>query len=117
MAFIGNLANRFRCAGRGVWLAARDHNMRLMFVAGLAVVALAGVFDVSATSWVVLLLCIGLVLTAEAMNSALEALADRVEAGHDEGIRTVKDLAAGAVLLASGLAAAVGIVVFWPYVM
>jgi diacylglycerol kinase (ATP) len=116
MTFLGHMADRFRCAGRGVRLANRDRNVRLMFAAGVPVIGLAGALEVSATSWAVLLVCIALVVTAEVMNTALEALADRVEAGYDEAIRVVKDLAAGAVLIAAVLAAVVGIVVFWPYV-
>ena len=40
-----------------------------------------------------------------------------MEREYDEDIRAVKDLAAGAALLASGLAATIGVIVFWPYVI
>jgi diacylglycerol kinase (ATP) len=45
--------------------------------------------------------CIGMVLSAEAMNTALEQLADEVTEERKERIRRVKDMAAGAVLISS----------------
>ena len=100
-----------------MWLAGRGRNLRIMVVVFLAVVVLATVYDVSATRWAVLLVCGSLVLTAEILNTSIEALSDYVQRELDEDIRTVKDLAAGAVLVAAGLAATVGVIVFWPYVI
>ena len=51
------------------------------------------------------------------MNSAIEALADRVSPGYDEAIKRTKDLAAGAVLLTAIAAAAVGLLIFIPKIM
>jgi len=112
-----NLANSFRCAGRGLWIAGRARNLLIMLAAFVVVVVLGAICDLSATSWAVLLVCAGTVLTAEVLNTSIEALADSVQPEYDEDIRTVKDLAAGAVLLAAGIAAVVGVIVFWPYVM
>ena len=58
--------------------------------------------------------CIGLVLSAEAANSAIEALADRVSPAYDEAIKRTKDLAAGAVLLLAIASAVVGLIIFLP---
>ncbi len=117
MRLLGNLANSFRCAGRGLWLAGQARNVRIMVSAFLGVIVLAAAYDVSATRWAVLLVCGSMVLTAEILNTAIEALADYVQRGSNEDIRTIKDLAAGAVLLAAGLAGAIGVIVFWPYVI
>jgi diacylglycerol kinase len=113
----GNLADSFRCAGRGVWRAAQARNLRIMLGALLAVILLAAAYDVSAAVWAVVLVCGGVVLATEVLNTSIEALADYVQREYDEDIRTIKDLAAGAVLLAAGLAGAVGVIVFWPYVI
>ena len=117
MRLLGNVAHSFRCAGRGLWLAGQARNLRIMVGVFLAVIVLAAVYDVSTTSWAVLLVCGTVVLTAEILNTSIEALADHVQREYDEDIRTVKDLAAGAVLLAAGLAGAIGVIVFWPYVI
>jgi len=61
--------------------------------------------------------CIGAVLGAEALNSAIERLADRVQPEQDPAIHDVKDLSAGAVLVLSVATAVVGVVVLWPYVV
>jgi diacylglycerol kinase (ATP) len=114
---LGNLANSFRCAGRGLRLAGRARNLRIMVGAFLAVIVLAAICDVSATHWAVLLLCGSVVLAAEMLNTSIEVLADHIQREYHEDIRTTKDLAAGAVLLTAGLAAVVGVIVFWPYVI
>lgn len=57
---------------------------------------------------------IGLVLSAEAVNSAIEALADVVSPNYHEGIKRTKDLAAGAVLILAICAAIIGLMIFVP---
>ena len=71
-------------------------------------------FGLSSMEWIVICLCIGLVLSAEAVNSAIEALADRVSPAYDEAIKRTKDLAAGAVLLLAIASAVVGLIIFLP---
>lgn len=68
----------------------------------------------SATEWIVIVLVIGAVLAAEAINSSVEALADRVSPEYDEAIKRTKDLAAGAVLLLAIAAAIIGAIIFLP---
>ena len=82
------------------------------------VVLIAGfVLHISAMEWVAVALCIGGVLAAEAFNSAVEALADRVSPGYDEAVKHTKDLAAGAVLLMAMAAVAVGLIIFVPKII
>lgn len=116
MRFLQRLATRFRDAARGLALASRQPNLRIMFAISAAVVALAAIFDVTTTSWAILLVCIGVVLSAEVINTAIETLADRVEPESDPAIRDTKDIAAAGVLVLSGVAAATGILVLWPYI-
>ena len=117
MRLLGNVARSFLCAGRGLWLAAQARNLRIMLGAFLVVIVLAAIYDVSLTRWAVLLVCGSVVLATEVLNTSIEALADYVQREYDEDIRTIKDLAAGAVLLTAGLAGAIGVIVFWPYVI
>jgi diacylglycerol kinase len=117
MSGIGGFLRGFRHAARGVGLAARDRNFRVMLAGAVAVVTVGFAYDVSSGSWAVLLVCIGAVLGAESGNSAIERLADRVQPEPDPAIRDVKDIAAGAVLVVSVAAAVVGVVVLWPYVV
>jgi len=117
MSGIGGFLRGFRHAARGVGLAARDRNLRVMLAAAALVVVLAFAYEVSSGAWAALLVCIGVVLGAEVVNTAIECLADRVQPEQEPAIRDVKDLAAGAVLVLSVTAAVVGVVVLWPYVV
>jgi diacylglycerol kinase len=88
--------------------------MRVHVVAGVLVVVTGLVLRVSAVEWALLVLAMGLVVTAEVMNTAVERLADRVSVEREEAIRVVKDAAAGAVLVATVAAVGVGLGVFGP---
>ncbi len=67
--------------------------------------------------WCCVFMCISVVLVAEAINTSIEYLCNRVTAQHDEQIRKTKDMAAGAVLLASIVALVVGLLIFVPKLM
>lgn len=64
--------------------------------------------------WAAVVIVIGAVLSAEAVNSAIESLADLVSPEYNETIKKTKDLAAGAVLIMAIAAAIVGIIIFLP---
>ncbi len=102
-------------ASRGVVMAIKtQRNMRVHAVASVAVVMMGFVFQIARWEWCVVILACGLVWMAEVFNTAIEWLADRVSKEREEAIRHVKDAAAGAVLVASIAAAAVGLVIFLP---
>jgi len=108
-------ARSFGFAFRGIGhVLASQPNAWIHAVATLAVAGLALALRVGAGGWAALLLAMALVWTAEAMNTALERLADAVSEERREGIRRAKDAAAGAVLLASIGAALAGLAVLGP---
>lgn len=109
-------ARGFVYAGRGIrYFIATQHNAWI-HLAITAAVILAGVgFDLSRWEWCWLALAIGLVLAAEAMNTAIEALADALSPEYRAGIGRAKDVAAGAVLILAVTAAIIGLVVFVPH--
>lgn len=72
------------------------------------------VFHISTLEWMAVIFAIGLVLAAEAVNSAVERLSDIVQPEKDDRIRDVKDICAGAVLLCAITAAIIGIIIFLP---
>ncbi len=117
MGGIGGFLRSFRDAGRGVVLVVRDRNFRVMLAASGAVVVVGMLLDVSRGTWTVLLVCVALVLGAEGLNSAIERLADVAHPDQAPAVGELKDVAAGAVLIVSALAAVVGIVALWPYVV
>ena len=77
----------------------------------LLVAAAAAILRATAVEWGILLLAIGIVLLAEMFNTALESLARALQTGPHPRVRDALDIASGAVLLASLLAAAIGLTV------
>jgi diacylglycerol kinase len=105
----------FSYAGQGVWHVVRtQRNMRVHLAAAAAVIVLALILRVSAVDWACLLTVIGLVLTAEAMNTVIEAVVDLSTDEFHPLAKMAKDAAAGAVLISSAAAAGVGVAVFLP---
>lgn len=106
----------FACAGRGIALLLRTQvNARIHLLATVLVIAAGFAFRIGRSEWCVLAAAIGLVWIAEAANTAIEFLADRITREHDEAIRRAKDVAAGGVLLAALTAAIIGIVILGPH--
>ena len=105
--------DKFGDAFRGLKLGIRGHSSFFVhFFFAALVVAAAIVFRCDYLDWCVLLGCIGLVLTAELFNSAIETLFRGLdEATRDRSWKSL-NIAAGAVLFASLIAAAVGIAIF-----
>jgi diacylglycerol kinase len=115
----GSRWKRFRCsfvfAGRGVIrLLKTEPNAQVHAVATAAVGALGFWLGLNATEWCLILFAIVFVWVAEGLNSALEALADRVAPERHPLIERAKDVAAGAVLIAAIGAAIVGMIVLGP---
>ena len=83
--------------------------------AALPLVGAAGLWvDLGRGEWALLALAGGGVIAAEALNTAVERLADRVSEEQEEAIRVVKVLAAGGGLAASVAAVAVGAALLGP---
>ena len=70
--------------------------------------------QLSVVEWLFVFTAIGLVLTAEFLNTALEELCDMLKGTHDLHVARIKDLAAGAVLCASLCALVIGLSIFLP---
>jgi diacylglycerol kinase len=105
----------FSYAGQGVWHVVRSQrNMRVHLAAAAAVIVLALILKVGAADWACLLTVIGLVLTAEALNTVVEAVVDLCTDEYHPLAKIAKDAAAGAVLISSAAAVGVGIAVFVP---
>lgn len=108
----------FRYAGKGIldlfWL---ENNARIHLLAALAAVGAGYFFRISTTEWALVITQITLVWMAEGFNTALEKLSDAVSTDYHPLIKSVKDLAAGGVLLAAICALVVGTLVFLPKIL
>ena len=83
----------------------------------MVLVIIAGIgFGISRMEWVAVILCFGMVISAELFNSAVERLTDLAHPDLHPLAGKVKDIAAGAVLVTAIAAAAIGLIIFLPYV-
>jgi diacylglycerol kinase (ATP) len=94
-----------------------EHNAWIHAMAALAALILGALLKISAGEWVGVLFAIGLVLSAEAFNTCIERTMDRLLPEPDDAVRYIKDLAAGAVLVAAITAAAIGGIIFLPKII
>ena len=105
----------FAYAFNGIRLLIQNEpNAWIHCAAAISAVALGFVLQISHLEWIAIVVVIGMVLAAEAVNSSIEALADLVSPEYNEAIKRTKDLAAGAVLLVAIAAAVVGCIIFIP---
>ena len=98
-----------------VFMLRSQPNAWVHLLATLGVCGAGLYFGLSREEWLWICVAIVLVWSAEALNTALEQLADAVHPQRHPGIGRAKDLAAGAVLVAAIGAAVIGGVVFWPH--
>lgn len=116
-----SLRKRIRSFGyafEGMATLVRDeHNARIHLLALVCAVAFGFIFSITKTEWCLVALCIGGVLMAEAMNTAVEALADLVSPERHPLVKKAKDVAAAGVLFMAIAAAAIGLIIFLPYLL
>ena len=106
-------ANSFAYAFRGMWrLFRREHNAWIHLSFTVAVGAAGWWWRIDRLEWALVVFAIGSVLAAEAVNTAVETLADAVIPERHPLVGRAKDLAAAAVLIAAMSAVVVGLLVF-----
>lgn len=109
------LSDSFRCAWAGIAACtAGERNMKLHLATAFAVTAAGILLNISKTEWLVCLLFFALVIGAELMNTAIEALVDLVCPREDPKAKLAKDAAAGAVLVCAVFSAIAGLRIFLP---
>ncbi|MDO8576638.1 MAG: diacylglycerol kinase family protein [bacterium] len=107
-----------RHAVKGINVAWKEeNNFRLEIGFGILALVAAWFLGVSRLEFVIIVLLIGFVLSAETLNTALEEFCDMVQRNPDPHIAKIKDLAAAAVLIASFTSLIIGAVIFTPYLL
>lgn len=91
---------------------ATERNIRVMLGGAAFAVVMGLVLQLDLVSWAIVLLCIGCVLAAELMNTAIETVVDLVSPEYHPLAGHAKDIAAAAVYVLSFLVAIVGVCVF-----
>lgn len=92
----------------------KEHNAQLHLASTIVVAALAIYFKVSNTEILLLVFAVGFVWVAEMINTAIEKAMDFITLERHNQVKQIKDLAAGAVLVASITALITGSFIFIP---
>lgn len=111
-------AESFTHAGRGVRIFLKSTHNAWVHMTILVVAIGAGLyFNITSVEWMLVVLASGLVLAAEAFNTAIEIDIDLTSPEYHPYARDTKDVAAGAVLIVSVTAAIIGVFIFGPHVL
>ena len=111
-------AKSFTFAFNGLKILIQEEHNSWIHIAIVICATVAGfLLHISFIEWVAVVLCIGLVIALELVNSAIENMADFVSPQKNEIIKKVKDLSAAAVLIAAICSAIVGLIVFLPKII
>ena len=94
-----------------------EANFRIQLFATFAVMIAGYCFDISPIEWLVVIGCCMLVLAAEMINTAIEALCNYITDVSVPAIKVVKDVAAGAVLITAIGSAIIGMIIFLPRII
>ena len=106
----------FKHAGEGIWVAIKEQtNLKFHLFASLVVYSLGLYLNIPKIDWLILFLTIGLVISLELTNTAIEELTNAFTSDIHPAAKKAKDVAAGAVLLASITAILIGLFIFLPY--
>ncbi|QEM13855.1 diacylglycerol kinase family protein [Mucilaginibacter rubeus] len=112
------LIRSFGFAFKGLGYAAHTQpNFRFHLVAGTIAIILGFLFRISTAEWLWLMISIAIVLIAELLNTSLETLTDLVSPTYNEKAGRVKDVAAGAVVIAALFALITGAIIFLPKII
>ena len=94
-----------------------ERNGKIQGVIAILVLITGFFLHLSSTEWILVLLCISSVFIPEIMNSALEHLCNLVHNEYHPLIKHIKDVSAGAVLMASVISAVIGLMIFLPKIL
>lgn len=97
-------------------LITTEHSIMVQFSLGILVTIAGFYFEISKTEWLFQTAAIGLVLSIEGLNTAVEKIADFIHPGFHERIGFIKDIAAGAVFFAAMTALAIGAIIYIPII-
>lgn len=113
---ISRILYSFKMAFVGIYAAFRsERNIKIQSCVFVLVVLCGICFKISSLEWAVILLSSAFVFCTELLNTALENICDFIEPQNNQKIKNIKDIAAGAVLIASLLSLVIGLIILIPY--
>lgn len=117
MGFISGRIKSIYYAIKGAFtLITTEHSIMVQTGVSLIAVFLGFFFNITREEWMAQILAIGMVLSIEGLNTAVEGIADFIHPDFHTKIGYIKDIAAGAVFFIAMAAVAVGCIIYYPYV-
>ncbi len=114
-SFISGRIKSVTYAVKGFYLLiTTEHSIMVQLTISMLMCILGFYLKISAVEWMFQILAIGLVLTAESLNTAIEAICDYIQPNFDKKIGFIKDIAAGAVTFAALTAVVIGAIIYLP---
>lgn len=114
-SFISGRIKSVTYAVKGFYLLiTTEHSIMVQLTISALMCILGFYLKISAVEWMFQILAIGLVLTAESLNTAIEAICDYIQPNFDKKIGFIKDIAAGAVTFAALTAVVIGAIIYLP---
>ena len=96
-------------------LITTEHSIMVQFSLGILMTIAGFYIGITKAEWIFQTFAIGLVMSVEGLNTAVEKIADFIHPDYHEKIGFIKDIAAGAVFFAAMTAIAVGLIIYVPY--
>jgi len=113
--FSGRLKSLVYAAKGAYKLITTEHSIMIQFSIAILITIAGFYFKISKVEWLIQILAIGLVLSVEALNTAIEKIADFIHPDYNKSIGFIKDIAAGAVFFAALAALIIGAIIYIPY--
>ena len=97
-----------------VYLVRTESSIKVQTFVAILVTIAGFYFDISRTEWLIQIVCIGLVMSLEGMNTAIEYVSDFIHPDRHESIGRIKDIAAGSVFIAAVSSSIVALIIYVP---
>ncbi|MDE0536790.1 diacylglycerol kinase family protein [Tenacibaculum sp. L6] len=116
--FLKGRLRSIKFAVKGMWLLiTTEDSIKTQLIFAVIATILGFYFHISATEWMIQCLVIGLVLVAEALNTAIEEVADFIHPDYHEKIGFIKDIAAGAPTFAAITSLIIAGIIYLPKII
>lgn len=114
---VGRLKSLIFATKGAIKLVLTEHSIMVQSTIAL-IMTLIGIYvGISKTEWLFQVLAIGLVISIEGINTAVEKVCDFVHPDFHHKIGFIKDIAAGAVFFAAITAMIIGLIIYIPYII
>lgn len=111
------LMSSFRYAIEGlIHVIKKERNMQIHLTFACIVLFLAYFFSISKLEWIIILICIGIMICLESINTAIERTVDLITDEYKPLAKLAKDAAAAAVFVFAIISAIIGLIIFLPLI-